>query len=202
MSYPYPTIRKGPYSVYSPPTLYGPSGYGAYGAASSQPCIRKGAKGEAVRALQRSLAGQGYDAKGNRTSEIFESDDAGTTSRGYATSDLRPDGDFGGGTEKALKAFQRDNGLTPDGIAGPQTWNKLGSSGLPCGGSGGSGGSGGGRGSGGSSSSPKTYVSPSGEVLPTGFKAPFYEEKWFYWTAGLGGAAILAALVFWPKGKK
>jgi len=201
MSYPYPTIRKGPYSVYSPPTLYGPSGYGAYGAASSQPCIRKGAKGEAVRALQAALGEEGYNKDGSRTSQTWEEDEESSfpVQKAGNLCDPRCDGDFGRQTEKALKAFQRDNGLTPDGIAGPQTWNKLGSSGLPCGGSGGSGG---GRGSGGSSSSPKTYVSPSGEVLPTGFKAPFYEEKWFYWTAGLGGAAILAALVFWPKGKK
>ena len=73
-------IRKGPYSVYSPPTLYGPSGYGAYGVSKSMPCIRKGAEGDAVEALQRSLAGQGYDAKGDRTSEIFESDNDVTTS--------------------------------------------------------------------------------------------------------------------------
>ena len=35
------------------------------------------------------------------------------------------DGDFGPGTERALKAWQRDNGLTPDGIAGPATFAKL-----------------------------------------------------------------------------
>ena len=35
------------------------------------------------------------------------------------------DGDFGPGTERALKAWQRDNSLTPDGIAGPATFAKL-----------------------------------------------------------------------------
>ena len=36
-----------------------------------------------------------------------------------------PDGKFGAATQNALTAFQRQNGLTVDGIAGQQTWNKL-----------------------------------------------------------------------------
>jgi putative chitinase len=35
------------------------------------------------------------------------------------------DGDFGPGTERALKAWQESNGLTADGIAGPATFAKL-----------------------------------------------------------------------------
>ena len=35
------------------------------------------------------------------------------------------DGDFGPGTERALKAWQLSNGLTADGIAGPATFSKL-----------------------------------------------------------------------------
>tara|TARA_B110000858_G_scaffold196580_1_gene255747 strand:- start:426 stop:1301 length:876 start_codon:yes stop_codon:yes gene_type:complete len=35
------------------------------------------------------------------------------------------DGDFGPGTERALKAWQLSNGLTPDGVAGPATFAKL-----------------------------------------------------------------------------
>jgi putative chitinase len=35
------------------------------------------------------------------------------------------DGAFGGGTERALKAWQEENGLTADGIAGPKTLAKL-----------------------------------------------------------------------------
>lgn len=42
---------------------------------------------------------------------------------GYYTGDL--DGDFGPKTERAVKAFQRDHGLTPDGIAGQLTWTAL-----------------------------------------------------------------------------
>lgn len=33
------------------------------------------------------------------------------------------DGVFGPQTQRAVAAFQRDNGLTPDGIVGPVTWN-------------------------------------------------------------------------------
>jgi peptidoglycan hydrolase-like protein with peptidoglycan-binding domain len=35
------------------------------------------------------------------------------------------DGIFGAGTEAALRQFQRDHGLVPDGIAGPRTWASL-----------------------------------------------------------------------------
>lgn len=36
------------------------------------------------------------------------------------------DGDFGPGTEKAVRAFQQANGLAVDGIAGPDTFNAMG----------------------------------------------------------------------------
>jgi peptidoglycan hydrolase-like protein with peptidoglycan-binding domain len=35
------------------------------------------------------------------------------------------DGDFGPGTERALKQWQMSNGLVADGIAGPATLEKL-----------------------------------------------------------------------------
>jgi len=38
---------------------------------------------------------------------------------------LEADGDFGPGTEAAVKAWQRENKCTPDGIAGPQTLGKI-----------------------------------------------------------------------------
>lgn len=41
---------------------------------------------------------------------------------GYA---LDPDGSFGGGTERALRAFQQDQGLIVDGVAGEKTWTRL-----------------------------------------------------------------------------
>lgn len=39
---------------------------------------------------------------------------------------LIQDGIFGPITQEAVKEFQRSNGVIPDGIVGPKTWNKLG----------------------------------------------------------------------------
>jgi putative chitinase len=38
---------------------------------------------------------------------------------------LTIDGDFGTGTEKVVKEWQQQNGLTPDGIVGFNTWEKM-----------------------------------------------------------------------------
>ena len=38
---------------------------------------------------------------------------------------LEPDGQFGSGTEAAVRAFQRRHGLVPDGICGPRSWAAL-----------------------------------------------------------------------------
>ena len=37
----------------------------------------------------------------------------------------KADGVYGSKTAAAVKAFQKDHGLTADGIVGPQTWNTL-----------------------------------------------------------------------------
>lgn len=212
MSYPYPTIRKGPYSVYSVYSPRGVSGYGAYaayGSTSSQPCIRKGAKGEAVKLLQAALAERGYNKDGSRNSEKWIEDEfleqsVPERAKGNLC-DPRCDGDFGSQTDKAVRAFQKDEFGSDgdDGIVGPNTWKKLGYTGSACSSGSRSSSSSGSSssGSGGSGSAPRTYTTPSGEVLPTGFDDPWYQQKWFYWTAGVGGAAILAFLL-WPKGKK
>ena len=62
---------------------------------AAEPVLRRGARGEAVRELQRNL-----------------------TALGYA---VAPDGTFGPATAAALKKFQSQNGLAADAIAGPRT---------------------------------------------------------------------------------
>ena len=62
--------------------------------------ITKGAKGELVKYLQRSLVEAGYEV-----GEI--------------------DGIFGTATLSAVRAFQHDHGLTPDGKVGKKTWTAI-----------------------------------------------------------------------------
>ncbi len=66
------------------------------------PELEKGSQGGEVKAMQALLIGYGYD---------FAGYDA--------------DGIFGDVTERALKAYQRENGVTPDGICGKLTWERL-----------------------------------------------------------------------------
>lgn len=66
------------------------------------PTLKRGSKGEYVTLLQTKLKQRGYDL-----------------------GSCGIDGDFGRATEAAVKAFQRDNGLTADGIVGAKTWNAL-----------------------------------------------------------------------------
>ncbi len=63
--------------------------------------LRKGDKSDDVRRMQRELSVLGY--LGNDAA----------------------DGDFGKGTEAAVKAFQRRNGLKVDGVAGQETLTRL-----------------------------------------------------------------------------
>ena len=68
----------------------------------TRPTLRKGSSGEYVTWLQTKLIQLGYD--------------------------LAPygaDGKFGSKTEEAVKQFQRDRGLTADGVVGPKTYAAL-----------------------------------------------------------------------------
>lgn len=68
---------------------------------ATRPTLEFGARGVSVAELQTDLADLGYFSG-------------------------RIDGDFGPLTRAALLAFQADNGLTTDAIAGPMTWSALG----------------------------------------------------------------------------
>ena len=64
-------------------------------AATGEPTLRRGAKGESVDFVQEKIG-------------------------------LKPvDGEFGAKTEAAVREFQRQHGLVPDGIVGPKTWATL-----------------------------------------------------------------------------
>ena len=65
-----------------------------------RPVLRFGSKGEDVEYLQRRLNGIGFGS-------------------------LVVDGIFGVATEESVKKFQKENGLTVDGIVGSQTWATL-----------------------------------------------------------------------------
>lgn len=69
---------------------------------NSLPTLRKGSKGEPVRALQALLI-----------------------LRGQKLATYGTDGDFGNETEVALRAYQKIKGLTADGICGSDVWKTL-----------------------------------------------------------------------------
>lgn len=71
------------------------------------PVLKRGMKGDAVRALQAQLVGLGYDLGGT-----------GELGNGV-------DGSFGAKTEEAVKQYQRDHGLTEDGSVGRKTRTAL-----------------------------------------------------------------------------
>ena len=66
------------------------------------PTLKKGSKGETVRAMQTLLIGYGYTC-----------------------GCCGADGDFGEATQAGLRNFQLDHRLAVDGICGTQTWTKL-----------------------------------------------------------------------------
>lgn len=66
------------------------------------PIVCKDDKSETVRAMQQLLILRGYDC-----------------------GKYGADGEYGSGTQTALKAYQSANGLTADGECGPKTWTKL-----------------------------------------------------------------------------
>jgi hypothetical protein len=74
---------------------------------ASQPTVRRGSSGSAVKTLQARLQALGFDPG-------------------------PIDGIFGSGTDSAVRAFQKARGLDADGIAGSQTWAALYASSAPA----------------------------------------------------------------------
>lgn len=66
------------------------------------PTLRRNSKGAVVGLMQERLVAEGFSVGSSGV-----------------------DNSFGPDTEKAVKAFQAANGLTQDGICGPNTWRKL-----------------------------------------------------------------------------
>ena len=64
--------------------------------------LKKGSKGNEVKSMQILLIGYGFSC-----------------------GSYGADGSFGSATDTALRAFQKANGLSVDGICGPKTWSKL-----------------------------------------------------------------------------
>jgi len=62
--------------------------------------------------------------KGNRSQYVTELQ-TDLDKLGYNLGICGIDGDFGTATERAVKEFQRDHGLSQDGICGPKTWAAL-----------------------------------------------------------------------------
>jgi len=74
--------------------------YPVNGLVAPEPTLRRGAKNERVKQLQRAL-------------------------NGLFSAGLVVDGSFGANTERAVKAYQSASGLVCDGIYGNKSYNKL-----------------------------------------------------------------------------
>ncbi len=63
-------------------------------------------------------------SRGSCGSYVTEAQNA-LIQKGYPLNQYGADGIFGNETEQVVRKFQRDNGLSSDGIIGPATWGKL-----------------------------------------------------------------------------
>jgi peptidoglycan hydrolase-like protein with peptidoglycan-binding domain len=82
-----------------------------------------------TRTSYRQVTNLSQGSKGGDVGVLHEALDSNSPRRRYvtnagATSEMI-DGTFGPKTKNAVKAFQKDHGLTQDGVVGPNTWSKL-----------------------------------------------------------------------------
>jgi peptidoglycan hydrolase-like protein with peptidoglycan-binding domain len=156
-------------STFSTTIYNGLGSYGAYGdAPTTYNCIRKGATGAVAEKLGELLKDQGH----------LSEDDY------YTAQD-----DFDANIDTALRAFQADQGLKVDGVAGPNTWAKLGipkANTQPC---------------------PQpvrrgsSTPTKKGTGDPTGAGLKITEREWFWpVAAGVVVIALAGGIIFWPKG--
>jgi peptidoglycan hydrolase-like protein with peptidoglycan-binding domain len=81
------------------------------------PAVTTQASGVTIKLTQLAKGSKGAEVKSMQTLLIRKfSISCGTSGA---------DGDFGNGTQTALKTFQRRKGLTADGICGRDTWSAL-----------------------------------------------------------------------------
>jgi len=84
----------------TPTWVHSDKRYGTPACSAGFPVLRSGSRGVYVLILQDAL-----------------------NALGYSTQTL--DGVFGGNTRNALVAYQRDNGLSADGVVGCGTWTRI-----------------------------------------------------------------------------
>ena len=114
----------------------------------NRPVLKKRATGKVVERLQRALSAAGHA--------------------------IAADGDFGPGTDRAVRAFQAAHGLQADGVVGPATWRAL---------------SGGGSGHGGNGGDRRRRLSKKGAAFIAhfeGFSATLYNDPVGHCTIGCG----------------
>lgn len=88
----------------------------ATGVASAMPTTTVTEKTVTVKLRQLKKGSVGNDVKALQTLLIVG---------GYSCGSAGADGDFGSGTDAAVRKYQKANGLTVDGVVGAVTWGKL-----------------------------------------------------------------------------